>query len=65
MKNPTLGKDFRSLDLQPAMTFDEIAAELGISKQLAWVIYATAINKLRKQGKRMRLLKELAEAKEG
>jgi len=33
----------------PVMTFEEIAAELGISKQLAYFFFVSGINKLRRR----------------
>ena len=41
------------------MTFEEIAREMGISKQLVWFYYTNGIKKLRRSG-RVRKLRELA-----
>ena len=40
------GQDY---DTSGAMTFGEIARQLGISRSLAWVTYCRAIKKLRKK----------------
>jgi hypothetical protein len=47
----------------PAMTFEEIAAELGISKQLAYFFFVSGINKLRRRPALLENLRELAAAK--
>lgn len=46
-----------------AMTFEEIAREMGISKQLVWFHYSNAIRKLRRHGRARRLL-EIATSRE-
>lgn len=48
----TTAMGLKSLDLvdyQPAMTFHEIAAELGISHQMAHYIFTRAMAKLQKE----------------
>lgn len=43
-----------------AMTFNEIAASLGITKQLAWCHYVNALKKLRRKGVTIGRLRGLA-----
>jgi DNA-directed RNA polymerase sigma subunit (sigma70/sigma32) len=51
-----LGDEPRFTDA--AMTFDEIARELGTSKQAVWSLYQNGLRKLR-QGARLRRVREL------
>jgi hypothetical protein len=51
-------------DTSGAMTFDEIARHLGISRSLAWVTYCRAIRKLRRKKHAMRELRDLARARD-
>lgn len=37
---------------EPAMTFDEIAEALGCNRQTVWVIYARALEKIRRELRR-------------
>jgi DNA-binding CsgD family transcriptional regulator len=46
-----------------AMTFEEIARETGMSKQLVWFHYRNAIRKLRRN-RRIREIRELARMRE-
>lgn len=48
------------------MTFDEIAERLGISKQRVWMIYCSALRKLRRGGRllALRRIREEAAAKD-
>ena len=43
-----------------AMTFNEIAAALGITKQLVWFHYVNALKKLRRKGVTVSRLRGLA-----
>lgn len=43
-----------------AMTFQEIARRLGISRQLVWFYYVSALRKLRRQGTAVDRLHALA-----
>lgn len=43
-----------------AMTFDEIADALGITRQLVWFYYVSALKKLRRNGVSLRRLHSLA-----
>ncbi len=45
------------------MTFEEIAAELGISKQLAYFFFVSGINKLRRRPLLLQNLRALAAEK--
>ena len=47
--NYTLGKGYRYLKVEPAMSFTEIGKALGITKQAAFLTYARAIAKMRRQ----------------
>jgi DNA-directed RNA polymerase specialized sigma24 family protein len=47
---------------QGAMSFEEIAQVMGISKQLVWFYYVSAIRKLRRQSGTLRRLHSLAMA---
>lgn len=42
------------LNYEPAMTFEEIAEALGCNKQTVWVIYARALEKIRRELRRRR-----------
>jgi hypothetical protein len=45
---------------EAAMTFEEIAAALGISRQRACSAYISGIRKLRRKGVRLEKLREMA-----
>jgi GTP-sensing pleiotropic transcriptional regulator CodY len=47
-------------DYEGAMTFQEIADALGITKQLVWFYYVNALKKLRRKGLTLRRLHDLA-----
>lgn len=47
----------------PAMSFEEIGARLGCSKQAAYFLFVSGLKKLRANGE-MQRLRELAEFKE-
>ena len=50
-----------SNEFQPVMTFDEIAAALGLSRQRVQQIYVEALKKLRRHPVELRKLRELVE----
>ena len=47
-------------EYEGAMTYQEIADALGITKQLVWFYYVNALKKLRRKGVTIRNLLELA-----
>jgi hypothetical protein len=49
---------------EPAMSFEEIGARLGISKQQAYFYFVSALKKLRARPRSMSRLLELAELKD-
>lgn len=46
---------------QPAASFDEIGQALGITRGGAWMLYRSAISKLRRRPEKLRKLRELVE----
>lgn len=56
-----LGNEAKVYDA--AMTFEEIAQKMGITKQLVWFYYSSAIRKLRRNGNVHRL-REIARSRE-
>lgn len=48
---------------EPAMTFEQIAEQLGITKQAAYFLFVSALKKLRRNCE-MQRVRELAEYKE-
>lgn len=48
----------------PAMSFEEIGRRMGISRGGAWMLYASAIRRLRKRPHGIRKLAELVAARE-
>jgi hypothetical protein len=62
--NHPLGKAFRHLDIQPAMTFQEIDKALGMTRGSAWSHYTSAIEKLKRRPGKLRRLLDLAKSKD-
>lgn len=48
-------------NLPAVMTFQEIARELGISKNAAWISYDTAMKKIRRQPDSIRQLQNIVQ----
>ena len=51
-------------EYDPAMSFEEIGDQLGISKQAAYFLFVSALKKLRARKLAMRQLRELLELKD-
>ncbi len=49
-----------NLHLDAAMTFEEIGQIMGITKSAAWMLYSSALRKLRQRPHTLTLLKALA-----
>ena len=52
-------------EYEPAMSFESIAARLGISRQGAYYLYIHGLAKLRRQGAKLESLQELAKHLDG